>query len=113
MLKKLFIILGLLAIMLYLLGGQLDLNKQSWSYGGPKVFGLDTGSLDITMHNYIWYNGTPFVRIYDIRSNLPGIAISKSIRHSELVEFMKSLPPVVQQTLASQVSPPPLYPFEQ
>jgi hypothetical protein len=113
MLKKLFIILGLLAILLYLSGGQLDFNKQSWSYGGPKVFGFDTGSLDITMHNYIWHNGTPFVRIYDIRSNLPGLAISKSFHHSELAEFLQNLPPVLKDALASRVSLPPLYPFEQ
>ena len=110
MLKTLFKILALLAIVLYLWGGQLDFNKQTWSYGGPKVFGLDTGSVDITMHNYIWYNGTPFIRIYDVRSNLPFLTISKSIRHKDLIEFIQKLPPEIQQDLPS---PPPLYPFQQ
>ncbi len=117
MVKKLIIILILLAIALSMLGAEREILKQSWSYGGPEVpfLGLKTGSIDITMHNYLWYNETPFVRTYDFSVNVPIYSVSfKSVRHNDLIDIIQSLPPAIRQELDSHgFNPPPLYPFEQ
>ncbi len=116
MIKKLLIVLIVLAAIFTLFGDQREILKQSWSYGGPNVpiLGIPTGSIDIIAHNYLWYNETPFVRVYDIRINLPFYSVSKSVHHKDLADFIQSLPPTVQQELDSRgFNPPPLYPFEQ
>lgn len=118
MIKKLLLILILLfAIDFFLLEGEHDILKQSWHFGGPDVplIGLKTGSIDITMHNYIRYKEIPhFIRVYDFSINTPLDSVSKSIRHQDLVDFRKSLPTKIDEELKSHgFNPPPLYPFEQ
>jgi len=115
MVKKLLMILIALAI-IFSLFGQPEILRQSWSYGGSNVpiLGLSTGSVDITLHNYLWYNETPFVRVYDFRISTPLYSVSQSVRHKDLTDFTQSLPQVFQELLDSHgFNPPPLYPFEQ
>jgi hypothetical protein len=110
--RKIFLILLVLAIAMVLTKPQYDFGKQTLKYGVPSLGGLELGSVDVTTHNYFWYNDAFFVRVYDLRVNLPLISLSKTVSHKQLQEFIQSQSPEVKQAL-STFNPPALLPFEQ
>jgi hypothetical protein len=87
MLKKLLYIAILLSLpyAIYYYGGSIDIAPGNLEIP-PAPFPFRAS---LVVHNYVLFNGTPWVRTYDISSNYPLLTFRKSgIRQKELDEFI-------------------------